>query len=326
MASIRRASRILLSLQRERLVGVLSLLGSGMLLAVTTNLSKVAQTVAVSPLAYLAWSLLGAALLLHGAASGGRAVNPRPARRRTLEYFFVAGFLTIAASNLIFFNAVRHLGVSFIALMFALPPLLTYAGALLLRLERFDMLRALGVALALAGTLHLVLDRWNTPGTDPVWLALCLLAPVMIAAGNLYRTCRWPPGASALSLVPGMLLAAFLMLAVFAGVSGQSLALAWDRFSVLGLVVLQSAVFAAQFLLLLILQRNSGPVFLSLIGSVAAVFGVPIAVWVLSEPLQPGFPASAALVGVGVGLTLAGAATGGEALRARPLSLPATKG
>lgn len=281
-----------------------ALLGAGLLLGVTTNLAKVAGGQGLTPLAYLLWSLVGAAFILLCVSHlrGQRTQISRP----YVVYCLVAALLTVAGSNLIFFTAVGHLGVSFIALMFALPPLLTYAGALLLRMETFCAWRAAGVVLALAGTAYLVLQQWAAPNSHGVWILLALLGPVILSAGNLYRTRHWPEGASAEALAPGMLVGAIALLLMFALVSGTSVDLPSENRTALPLVAGQAVIFAGQFFLLFVLQREGGPVFLSLMGGVSAVFGVPIAVFLLAEPALPAFLPSAALIATGIGCMLFG--------------------
>lgn len=45
-------------------IALAALIGAGLLLGVSTNLAKIAHGTGVAPLAYLSWSLAGAALLL----------------------------------------------------------------------------------------------------------------------------------------------------------------------------------------------------------------------------------------------------------------------
>ncbi len=279
-------------------VALSALLAAGLLLGVSTNLSKVAHGIGIAPLAYLTWSLAGAALILTTVSwlrGQIAALN-----RRSVEYFLVGGFLTSAGANLVFFSAVPHLGVSFIALMFSLPPLLTYVGALLLRMERFCWWRATGVLLALSGTTLLVAKQWAAPNSDRFWIALALTGPVLLSAGNLYRTRRWPPGASAESLAPGMLLGAIVILVMFSLLPGWSLDVSMQGAYTIPLIGTQAMIFAGQFLLLFVLQKAGGPVFLSLMGGVGAVFGVPIAMILLAEPVLPAFLPSAALIAAGI--------------------------
>lgn len=283
---------------RQRRIALVALLGAGLLLGVTTNLAKVAHGIGITPLAYLTWSLTGAALLLTIVSSlRGQTAK---LNRRSVEYFVIAGFLSTAGSNLIFFNAVPHLGVSFIALMFSLPPLLTYAGALAMRMERFCWWRASGVVLALAGTALLVIRQWSAPDADSVWIAIALVGPVLLAMGNIYRTRRWPPEASAESLAPGMLIGALVILMLAALVFDWSLSIPDGSTYAMPLIAVQAIVFAGQFLLLFVLQKAGGPVFLSLMGGVSAMFGVPIAMVLLAEPVLPAFLPSATLIAAGI--------------------------
>lgn len=288
-----------------RYVALLILLMAGLLLAISTNLAKVAQNIGFTPLAYLAWSLAGASFLLTTVSYlRGKSIQ---LNRQTIEYFVVSGFLTTAATNLIFFSAVRHMGVGFVALMMALPPLLTYVGALLLHMERFCWWRMIGVSLALIGTVFLVLQKWASPNVDPVWIVITLTGPILLAIGNLYRSRRWPAGASAESLAPGMLLSALAMLVMFSLLPGRSLNIPSENANAIALLGVQTITFAGQFLLLFALQKLGGPVLLSLMGGVSAMFGVPIAVMLLDEPLLPAFFVSALFVGAGIVCMLRGA-------------------
>lgn len=282
----------------RRVAATGALLGAGLLLGLSTNLAKVAGGIGIAPLAYLTWSLAGAAaLLVTVAVVRGRTA---PLNRRTLEYSVVSALLGVAGSNLIFFSAVPRLGVSFVALVISLPPLLTYVGALALGMERYCTWRAAGVTLALGGTAVLVVRQWSSPEAGPGWIALTLLGPVLLAAGNLYRSRRWPPGAGADTLAPGMVVAAVLMLGLFAALTGASIDVPMLRGPALALIVSQALIFAGQFQLMFLLQRLGGPVFLSLMGAVSAVFGVPIALIVLAEPAPAGLAGGAVLVATGI--------------------------
>jgi drug/metabolite transporter (DMT)-like permease len=191
--------------------------------------------------------------------------------------------------------------------MMALPPLLTYAGALILHMERFCWWRMTGVSLALVGTVFLVMQKRAAPGADPVWIAITLTGPILLAIGNLYRTQRWPAGASAESLAPGMLLSALGMLLVFSLLADRSLNIPSANANAIALLGIQTITFAGQFLLLFMLQKLGGPVLLSLMGGVSALFGVPIAVMLLDEPLLPAFFVSALFVAAGIICMLHGA-------------------
>ncbi|WP_245932518.1 DMT family transporter [Isoalcanivorax indicus] len=294
------------NLQGAKLVPLLSLLSGGALLGLSTNLAKLAAEAHLSPLAFLTWSVVGAALLLMVVAAVRRDLPP--VHIRALEYYGVSALVGVAGSNLIFFSAVPHVGAGFVALIISLPPLLTYVGALIWKLERFRMMRALGVAVALGGAGVLALRQYSAPDADGLWIFIALLGPILLAIGNLYRTLRWPRGVSADALAPGMLVAAAVMLLGTGLLPGFSLAVPLDRSLPLILIVVQAVVFSGMFLLLLMLQKTSGPVLLSLLGSVGAVVGVPVAIFLLGETAPDGLLLSAALIIVGVALLSLGKA------------------
>lgn len=276
------------------------LLAGGMLLGVSTNLAKYAGELGLTPLAFLFWSITGASIILLLVALLRH--ERLPLGRRGIEYYVVAALVSVAGSNLIFFSAIPHVGAGFVALIIALPPLLTYLGALALGIERFSTIRALGVAAALAGAGVLAARKFSAPDASTLWIIIALCGPVLLAIGNIYRSLRWPDNASPIALAPGMLIAASLMLAVVGTLPNFSLVVPVTEVMPLGLIVVQACIFAAQFLLLFLLQKTGGPVLLSLLGAIGAVVGVPIAVFLQGEAPPEGLILGASLIALGVGL------------------------
>ena len=289
------------------------------MLGLSTDFAKLAPEAGLPPLAFLAWSLVGATLVL---ALAGVVRGRLPSfNARTVEYFLVAGLVGLAAPTLIFFSAVPHVGASFVAVSIALPPLYTYAGTLLLRMERFNSWRALGVVLTLSGSVLIAVLKLSQPDAPIFWIVATLSAPILLAAGNIYRTLRWPAGSSPDQLAPGMLGAAALMLVVFGALPGfgalpdLSLAVPAGDAAAMALIGAQSAAFAVQYLLFFVVQQRGGPVYISLLGSVAAVVGSVIAIGLLGEAAPQGLVVGGALIALGVGLVTRGGAKRGNANR-----------
>lgn len=289
-----------MSESRSAVLGLL--LSTGALIALSTTWAKIAADEGLAPLSFLTWSLLGAAALL----TVLQFVRHRLPRvdRRTIEYFLVSGLVSLAAPNLLLFAAIAHVGAAFVVLALAFPPLFTYLGALVLRMERFDAARASGVLAALGGAALLAARKLDDPAVEPVWIAATLAAPVILAAGNLYRTARWPEGARPDELAPGMLAGGGLLLVVAAfGTDAAWLALDLPEGRGPWLVTAAQVVtFAATYVLFFILQHRGGPVVLSLIGSVAAVVGVPLAVAFLGESVPDGLFVGGLAIALGVAL------------------------
>jgi len=288
----------------RRIVTLACLLATGMLLALSTILAKLATEAGLSPVALLAWSSLGAAGALLGIAAAQGHLPPFNVR--TLEYALVAATVSFAAPNLLFYSAIPHVGVSFVALAIAFPPLFTYLGALVLRIERFSVVRASGVALALAGAAYIAILKLNAPSGANVWVLAVLGGPILLAIGNLYRTLRWPEGARPDALAASMLAAAAAMLIAVGMLPGFSLGVPPTQAAAL-LIGAQIATFAAQFTIFFILQKRGGPVYISLLGAVAATVGVPVAILLLGEAPPAGLVIGGLLIAAGITLITIGA-------------------
>jgi drug/metabolite transporter (DMT)-like permease len=282
------------------LIPFICLLVGGALIGISTNLAKYAGEVGVTPLAFLFWSITGAAVILWVIAFIRQELPPLSAR--SFEYYFVAALISVAGSNLLLFSAIPHVGAGFVALIISLPPLLTYLGALTLRMERFSIIRALGVAAALMGAGVLAIRKFSAPDASIFWIVIALCGPVLLAIGNIYRTLRWPDKASPSALAPGMLMAAALLLLIFSALPNFSVTVPIKEWLPLGVIIIQAGVFAGQFLLLFVLQKTGGPVLLSLLGSVGAVVGVPVAIFLQGESPPAGLFLGASLIALGVAL------------------------
>lgn len=286
-------------------LGLLVVVGS--FIGVTANLVKLATGAGAHPVSFLIWSVASAGVVLLAVAFATRQV---PAlNRRTIEYFLVSGLLSIAVPNVLIFSAVPHVGAGFVALSFAFPPLYTYVMALAGGLEKARPARAAGVGLGVIGAAVLAYSKATEPNAALLWIAASLAAPVIIAAGNIYRTLRWPAGASAVSLAPGMLLgSAALLVAGGASVVPEHLALpVRDGFTAV-LLAGQVATFAAMYMLYFVLQRLAGPVYLSQIGSVGAAAGAAIAILMLGEAAPAGLGPAGVLIAAGIYLVTRAAA------------------
>ncbi|GGY04837.1 transporter [Litchfieldella qijiaojingensis] len=279
----------------------------GTFLALSLVVAKLADGAGAPRLTFLMLAMAGAAAVLVGIAALQR--QPMALNRRTLEYAAVAGAL-FAVPNALAFLAVRHVGAGFISLSFAFPILITWLLAVWLSLERLRAMRLVGVLLGLAGGL--VLATAKAGGTDGAWgwAALVLAMPLVIALGNIYRTLRWPEGASPVFLAALMMLGGSLTLLPFAlsFEPGQLQELTGST-AALRLLLVEVGIFSVLYLFYFVLQKLAGPVYLSQIGTVAALVGTLIAVLALGEAPPPNLGLAGVLVAFGTLLFHRGART-----------------
>lgn len=275
------------------------LLAVGGLLGLIGNVAKLAAASGWPPVALLLWSLLGAGgLLCLLALARGEAPS---LRRPYLRYYLISGLVSISIPNALLFSAIPHVGASFASLCLAFPPLLTYVLALALRMEGLQRLRLLGILIGLAGSLILALGKLGSGDSPPLWVLATLVMPVFLAIGNVYRSRHWPEGARPLQLAPGMLLAGALLLLPL-GLFGVELHPAWEQAAGAWWLAAEVALFASMYALYFVLQKVAGAVYLSQIGSVTAITGAAVAIFLLGEQGSASMLLAALCTTVGVTL------------------------
>lgn len=263
----------------------------------------------LAPLRLLAWQLLFAAVVV-GAVAALRGQWPRPGGA-ALRYAAIAGTLGISAPNLLTFSALAWVPAGVIGVIGALSPLFTYLLALLLGVERPRALRAAGIVLGLVGVLGLLLPRGALPGPGALgWALLAMGGPLLLAAGNLYRSLAWPAGLAPLgaaSLMLALQAAVVVPLALLAGDFGAPRG--WedpgDR-ALWGAGLLTAVFYLSAFEL----QRRAGPVVVGQLGYVITVASLAIGAAVFGERHAPLALASIVLVLGGVMLVQRGAPAG----------------
>ncbi len=277
---------------------LLLLLTVGGMIGVIFPVTKIAQAAGVPPLPWAFSMTLGAGLIL--AALAAAKGQPPPLSGRYLRYFAVSGLLSVALPNVVLFFVMPPLGAGLSAVVYTLPPILTLLMALAVRIEKPDRGRAAGILLGFAGALMIVGPRGSLPSPDLAgWMALAFVMPASVAAGNIYRTVAWPPGARPVALAAGTMLGgagwvALALLATGAVTDLPALGLApW-------LALLQIAVTALTYVLYFRLQVVAGPVYLSQIGYVATSVGLGTGTVLFGERYSPWVWSGAAVIVAGV--------------------------
>lgn len=275
------------------------LLAVGGLLGLIGNVAKLAAASGWPPVALLLWSLLGAGglLCLLALARGEAPSLSRP----YLRYYLISGLVSISLPNALLFSAIPHVGAGFASLCLAFPPLLTYVLALALRMEGLQRVRLLGILIGLAGSLILALGKLGSSDSPLLWVLATLVMPVFLAIGNVYRSRHWPEGARPLQLAPGMLLAGALLLLPL-GLFGVELRPSWEQAAGAWWLAAEVALFAGMYALYFVLQKVAGAVYLSQIGSVTAITGAAVAIFLLGEQGSASMLLAALCTTVGVAL------------------------
>ncbi len=266
-------------------MNLLLLLLNGSLIAGIYTLAKLARDEGLSPFGVLAWQLLVAAPLVTSVALvAGRLP---PLNRGTLRYAAIAGLLGISAPNLVTFAALAHVPAGVVGVIGALSPLFTYAIALLLRVEALQRQRAAGILLGLLGllgVLALLLPRQGADETMALpWAVLALGGPLLLAAGNLFRSMAWPAGLHPLSAASLMLALQALLLVPAAAWSGHLTLPDSSGDGVVWTLLTAGGLTTLFYLSAFELQKRAGPVVVGQLGYVITVATLLLGMLVFGE-------------------------------------------
>lgn len=270
------------------------LLATGSLLGASLPLARAGAEVGWRPVSFVFATAITAGLLL--LILHARHLVRRPG---LLTYSLICGVLSIAVPNTLTFAVMPHLGTGFAAMLYTLPPLLTYLFAGVCRVERFHALRLVGILVGLGGAVLLALTRGAAADVAGIWLLLALGVPVSIAAGNVYRKLRLPEGVNAGVLAGGMLLGGAASLAPL--VFGTSPF--WPGTTEAGLLALgQCLLTSLTFVVYFRFQRVADPVYFSQMGYVISAVGIFAGILLFDERLSLGLAAGMGLIALGITL------------------------
>ncbi|MEM9243670.1 MAG: EamA family transporter [Pseudomonadota bacterium] len=238
------------------------------------TIARYAMTHGVHPLGYSFWQALGPAILLL------LMTLPYWYRRRKFllrpwRYYIVTGVLGIAIPNTNMYFCAPHLPAGIVAIMVNTVPLIIYPLALLVRQERFNYWRMIGVILGVIGIMMVVIptaDLKNNLTTH--WLLITLITPLSFACCIVYINKYRPSGINDLFLSAGMLTVASLILIPLVFISGEFYPLSLPLTKVDGIVILEIVLSSIGYVLLFRLIKIAGPVFYSLANGVVCLTGL----------------------------------------------------
>lgn len=304
-------------------MNLLLLLVNGLLIAATYAVSKAVLAAGVPVLTLLAWQLAPAAVIVNVIAGLRHEWPARSAAH--LRYYAIAGLLGMLLPYTITYLALAHLPAGVIGVAASLSAVMTYGIARAVGREAANPRRLAGLILGLVGVLTLVLPKAALPSPDLAgWVFVAVLAPLSLAAGNVYRSAAWPAGAPPLSLAAGMLALLGAATLVLAAARREATLPQDAAAATLAGVAAVAGLTAAFYLTAFDMQRRTSPSFVAQMGYVISLGALVIGVVFLDERPSGWVWLSAVLVMAGIVVATRGTQPqrGAMSPRVRPPHLP----
>jgi drug/metabolite transporter (DMT)-like permease len=201
-----------------------------------------------------------------------------------LRFGLVCGSCGVAFPAIALFWCALYLPAGVVAIAFASMPLFTYLLAVMLKIERAQRIRLLGVVTGLVAIALLVLPEsaLPAPGLTP-WVLLALVASISMSIENSYAGGYRPPGVGSLELSFVRQASAVIILLPIAFITGTTLPL-FDSWGTAQIAATANGVLSGvAFTILLYVINTAGPVFASQTAYVITLAGVAWGVILFAE-------------------------------------------
>jgi drug/metabolite transporter (DMT)-like permease len=274
--------------QRLFFIGVLVILGVGW--GSTQSLGKMATATGHQPFGLIFWQLVICSLVL-GAISAVRRkglVITRPA----MTFYVVIAVIGTIIPNAAFYAAVHHLPAGIMSIVISTVPLLAFPMALVLGIDRFSGLRALGLVLGLLG-VGVIASQGGSLGAGMShaaligWLALAMVGPLFYAAEASYVAINGTPGMDAVQAMFGASLVGVCLALPIALASGHWFLPPWPLERPEWALIIASSVHAIVYASYVWLAAKAGSVFASQSSYLVTASGVFWAMGLLGERFSP---------------------------------------
>ncbi|MEM1375023.1 MAG: DMT family transporter [Pseudomonadota bacterium] len=281
------------------LFGILVLLGAGW--GITGPLAKIAVSTGYEAFGLVFWQMAIGVIVLGGVTlSRGKGL---PLTRSTLRVYLMIAFIGTIIPNSVSYAAYIHLQSGLMSVLLSLVPMFAFPVALAFGLERFSLVRFIGLALGLVGVgIVLVPDSALPEPGLAIWVVFALIAPLCYAfEGNLvarFGLAGLDPvqalfGASVLGVVISLPLA--LSTGQFIDPRGP-----WTVAD--GALLAAGIVHACVYSTYVWLVGRAGPTFAVQVSYLVTGFGIVWAILLLSEDYSPYLWAALGLMLAGMAL------------------------
>ena len=245
----------------------------GITWGVTFSLARIAAEAGAHPIGLTFWQAAGGALVLLPICLFRGALPT--INWQNFKRFIVIALAGTAIPGTLFFYAAAHVPAGILAITIALVPMLTYAFAWVLGIDRYSSKRIAGVGLGFVAILFLSLPESSLP--DPgmaKWVLLALIASVFYTIENIYVDVGIPHDTDLIALLLGGLIVVAIILTPIIYLQDAFVPIRYPFGSVEWAIISIAFVSSTAYAGFLFVVKMSGSVFASMVGYVITLSGV----------------------------------------------------
>ncbi len=265
---------------RTGLIAALIVIGA--LWGITVPLMKIAVSTGYQQFGLIFWELV-IVIIYVGIISRFQGRFPKLTRDRVIVFIVITFLGTLIASTSGFI-AIRHIPAGIHALTISLVPMFALPIAILIKLERFEWRRAMGIVLGLCAILVLIGPRASLPDPSKVgFVLLACIAPLCYGLEDNFVAKFTLCGLNAVQALLGASIVGLIFLTPITIATGQwiSLVKPWGapEFALVCMGILHGFAYTGYVWLI----GRAGPVFSAQVAYLVTGFGVMWSILILGE-------------------------------------------
>ena len=285
----------------KRLVPWFALMVMGIAWGLSFSLAKIVVKAGGTPFGVTFWQAVVCGGLLLAYTLARR--RPLPVTGRHVGIYVTVALLGAAIPNSLFYFAAPHVQAGVLSITVTLIPIITYAVAMMIGMERFSAIRATGVVCGAVAIIMLVAPESSLPDRAAMpWVLLACVSAACFALENIFLARPSLQDIGPVRTASGMnLVAALIMLPVAIG-TGQMFLPAFPFGTVEWTVIGLGLINAVAYTTFIMVVGMAGSVFASQTGYVVTLAGVIWGILLFGETHSAWVWGSVAMMMLGLAL------------------------
>ena len=264
-----------------QLIAWISMVYLGLTFGLSFSIVKIILMEIESPIVILFWQSCFSSFLLF--AYSFFSLNSLRDIINNLGVMFLLACFGVIIPNFILYLSATHLSAGTISILLALIPFCAYIIALILRIERIDLMRLFGVILGFIAISFLVFPGHASNKTYlNFWIMIGLLVPILIGSVNISLASERFKKLKPLHIAFGMNLLSTILLGLMLP-SNVNFWFSIHSSKLFFLIFLLSFIGSIGFIIFIKLVKNHGPVFASQVNYLITLFGIMWGYIIFSE-------------------------------------------